>query len=130
MYLVITGFLTAILAGMGMGGGVLLIPCLTLLLGYPQMQAQHLSLITYIPMAAAALIVHVKKRNVVFKQLLPILFSGLAGAVGGALLSSVIDGAILRKIYGFFLLFFGIMQIFSAVKKYRAATNEKKSEKL
>ena len=74
MYLVITGFLTAILAGMGMGGGVLLIPCLTLLLGYPQMQAQHLSLITYIPMAAAALIVHVKKRNVVFKQLLPILF--------------------------------------------------------
>ncbi|MBS6475441.1 MAG: TSUP family transporter [Clostridiales bacterium] len=129
MYLGLIGFFTAILAGMGMGGGVLLIPCLTLLLGYPQMQAQHLSLITYVPMAAAALVVHARKRNVVFKQLLPVLISGLAGAAGGALLSSVIDGAVLRKIYGFFLLFFGVMQMFSAVKRYRAATEEKKNEK-
>ena len=129
MYVGLIGFFTAILAGMGMGGGVLLIPCLTLLLGYPQMQAQHLSLITYIPMAAAALVVHVKKRNVTFKRLIPALLSGLAGAAGGALLSSVIDGAVLRKIYGFFLLFFGALQMFSAVKRHRAATEEKKNEK-
>lgn len=59
---IVFGIIGGLLGGMGMGGGTLLIPLLTLGLDVPQQTAQLLNLLTFIPMSAFALIVHAKKR--------------------------------------------------------------------
>ena len=43
-----------VISGMGMGGGTLLIPALTLLMGIPQRQAQGVNMLSFLPAAAAA----------------------------------------------------------------------------
>ena len=64
---VLAGFFSGIIGGMGIGGGAILIPVLTVLLGIGQKQAQCANLIYFIPTAIAALSVHIKKKSVDFK---------------------------------------------------------------
>ena len=52
------GFFAGLLGGMGMGGGTVLIPVLTIFLGVEQHVAQATNLIAFLPMAAFSLKVH------------------------------------------------------------------------
>ena len=52
------GVLAGLLGGMGMGGGTVLIPVLTIFLGVSQHVAQATNVIAFLPMAALALAVH------------------------------------------------------------------------
>ena len=61
MLLAAAGFLSGILSGMGVGGGMILIPVLTIFAGASQHTAQTVNLYYFIPSAAAALVVHIKK---------------------------------------------------------------------
>ena len=47
----IAAFLTGILAAMGVGGGMILIVYLTFFVGVPQLSAQGINLIYFIPIA-------------------------------------------------------------------------------
>ena len=58
--LIAIGFAGGVLGGMGLGGGTLLIPLMTLLAGVPQKTAAAVNLIAFVPMAAIALAVHAK----------------------------------------------------------------------
>ena len=49
------GFLSGIIGGMGIGGGIILIPMLTMLLSVEQKIAQSTNLISYLPLALASL---------------------------------------------------------------------------
>lgn len=60
MKIIIIGFLSGIISGMGIGGGTLLIPSLVLLIGLSQIQAQGVNLITFIPVAIIAISTHKK----------------------------------------------------------------------
>ena len=62
MWFLISGILFGIIAGMGMGGGIILIPVLTILLGVDQQGAQGLNLLCFLPMAGFALDVY-KRQN-------------------------------------------------------------------
>ena len=52
--------LGGIIGGMGMGGGTLLIPLLTLAAGVEQHLAQAINLMSFVPMSIVALIIHKK----------------------------------------------------------------------
>ena len=93
MLLALTGLLASVLAGMGLGGGVLLIPALTLFFNISQKQAQLISLITYIPMALTALVINVRKKNIRLKNAWLFLPAGALGAVTGALIAKWLKGA-------------------------------------
>lgn len=54
----VIGAAAGVISGMGMGGGTLLIPALTLLMGIPQRQAQGVNMLSFLPAAAAALYIH------------------------------------------------------------------------
>lgn len=60
-----------VISGMGMGGGTLLIPALTLLMGIPQRQAQGVNMLSFLPAAAAALYIHKKEGRLELKSSLP-----------------------------------------------------------
>ena len=109
---VIIGFLSGIISGMGIGGGTVLIPALSIFYGMRQQTVQNINLIYFIPTAIIALITHVKQGNIEKKPLLPIIAFGLIGAAAGALFAVRMDAGILRKCFGFFLLAMGFYEFF------------------
>mgnify|MGYP000377351543 FL=1 len=123
MWLALAGVLFGIIGGMGMGGGIVLIPVLTLLFGMSQHQAQGLNLLTFFPMAVFAIIAHLRKKRIDVKTALLMALVGAAGAAGGAWLCSVIEGEVLRRIFGGFLILLGIIR---TVELIRSVRNRKK----
>ncbi len=83
----IAGVLGGILGGMGMGGGTVLIPLLSIFYDVGQHTAQAINLISFIPMAVVALIIHIKNGYVKFKSVLIIVLPGLFTCVLGVYLA-------------------------------------------
>ena len=98
------GLVSGIISGMGIGGGAVLIPALTILFGTGQREAQNINLLYFIPTAAIALVTHQNKGNIEKKGLSSLIIFGLAGAALGALLAGWLDAGLLRKGFGVFLL--------------------------
>jgi uncharacterized membrane protein YfcA len=115
--LVLAGFVSGIISGMGIGGGAVLIPALVFLANTPQHAAQCTNLVYFIPTAIAALIVHIKNKRINFRIALPIILFGLAGAYAGSMLAVSINGKTLGRLFGIFLLFVGSYELFRKVKK-------------
>ena len=111
IWYVLAGVTSGIVAGMGMGGGTLLIPILTIFLGVEQRLAQGINLIAFVPMALVALIIHCKNKLIDFKIGIPIMISGLIATIGGSLLATVISNRLLQRFFGGFLLIVGLWQI-------------------
>lgn len=117
----IAGAAFGLIGGMGMGGGIILIPVLTLFLGVSQHAAQGLNLMAFLPMSAFALINHIKNKRIDFKSALIMAGCGLAGALLGAYLASITDTDILKKCFGGFLVLLGILRIVKSIKKSRSS---------
>lgn len=111
MFLVIVGFLSGIIGGMGMGGGTILIPALVLFANINPKLAQSINLISSIPMTIFALMIHIKNKNVVFKLVIPIALFGIIGAICGSLVANYISEEMLRKGFGIFLLIIGLIEV-------------------
>ena len=86
---ILAGAASGVLSGMGIGGGVLLIPALVLLGGIAQHSAQGINLLYFLPTAIGALWIHRKERQLE-KKVLPMLIVGgvLGAAAGGAAISA------------------------------------------
>jgi uncharacterized membrane protein YfcA len=110
------GVVSGVLGGMGMGGGTLLIPLLTLLFGVPQKTAQAINLLSFLPMAALALVFHLKNGLIKYKKVIYIMLSGAAAGVAAAFLAqSTADGA-LKTLFGGFIILLGAYQLYSALR--------------
>ncbi len=114
---IISGFLSGVISGMGIGGGTILIPALSIFLSVSQKQAQGVNLLYFIPTAAVSLYVHIKNKNIVFKTSFIIAGMGIIGAVFGAVLANKIDTNLLRKLFAAFLLAMGFYEIVKKDKK-------------
>lgn len=109
LWYVVAGIAGGVIGGMGMGGGTLLIPILTLLLSVGQLEAQAINLIVFVPMAIVTLIIHIKNKLVDFKKLIYSLPLALVLAVIGALLVKKIDENVLKTTFGVFMLIVGVV---------------------
>lgn len=112
----LVGFISFLLAGFGLGGGVLLIPLITMLFSLDQSQAKYVALIGYLPAAFGVVLSCIIQKNGEFRKILPLIPFGIAGAICGAYVSLNIDTAILRKIYSVFLVFVGGYMCISTVR--------------
>ena len=101
-----------------MGGGTILILLLSLFMNLDQHIAQATNLVFFIPTAIAAIIVGIKNKNILWKQAIPIVISGVIGAGISANISSHMEVEILRKLFGAFLLGIAIYEIYSWYKMY------------
>lgn len=109
----IAGFLGAI----GVGGGSVLIIFLTLILNMPQLKAQGINLIFFIPCSITGLIFHIKNKLIDYKLAIPLIIFGLIGAGVGFWLNQMIDEFIIRKIFGVLLLVIAGAQLYSVWKE-------------
>lgn len=115
---VLFGALGGLIGGMGMGGGTILIPLLTLFLKMPQLEAQTINLISFIPMAIVSLIIHIKNKLVDFKALFKVLPFALGFSVLSSFFALKINSGILRTIFGVFMLIIGFVFFIKSVKTY------------
>ena len=112
----IVAVLIGIMAGLGIGGGGLLVIYLTLVLGIDQLNAQGINLCFFIFCAAASLPVHFKKRNIDIRQVLVLSIGGISTSVAGVYLSQMISTALLQKLFGALLLISGLISLFKKNK--------------
>lgn len=108
MWHLIAGVIFGIIGGMGVGGGVILIPVLTWFLGAAQQEAQGMNLLCFLPMSVFALAAHIKKKQVNIPLALILAGSGLAGSLCGAYLASVLESKLLGRLFGGFLIGLGL----------------------
>lgn len=102
-----TGFCSAAL---GIGGGVIMVPCLVLLLGSKMKKAVGTSLATIIPTALVGIATHyiLNAENIKGVVALPIIIGSLAGSYLGAWLVERMQGNSLRTLFSLLLIFTGL----------------------
>jgi hypothetical protein len=119
---VVLGLAVGLLSGyMGVGGGILIVPALTLLLGWPQQLAQGTSLAVILAVAPAGAIEHARHGNVV-GRLVPIL--ALGASLGGPIASWVVQGLdreLLTRAFAVFLMVNAVVTWIRAGRKKKKA---------
>ena len=106
-----------IIGSMGMGGGTILIPALVFLGEFSQHVSQTYNLIAFVPIALFSLTVYTKGKLVKFRIA---LFCALFAASTAALTSffaQKVEGAILAKILGGFLITLAVVQVVIVFRK-------------
>ncbi|MBD5584899.1 MAG: sulfite exporter TauE/SafE family protein [Clostridia bacterium] len=116
LYLV-TGFLAGMLGGMGMGGGTVLIPALTIILGVEQHVAQATNLIAFLPMALFSLKAHKERGLLKTEGILGVIIPAVITSTAGGFLAVYLPAVVLRKLFGAFLIFLAIKGLFSVKLK-------------
>lgn len=125
---IVIGIVGGIISGMGMGGGTLLIPLLTIFTSLNQHSAQAVNLIAFIPTAVVALIFHIKNKLVEGKHVLLIAIPATVSSVLSAILSKAVDGKRLAVFFGIFLFALGIYQLVSSIVETVKSSKEKSKE--
>jgi hypothetical protein len=111
IWLFLAAFLTGIFSAMGLGGGMILIIALTLFFGYPQLEAQGINLVYFIPIALIAVIIHLKNGRADLKKLFPAVICGIVFSVLGAYGAVFLGSDLLRKAFGIFLLVSSLFEL-------------------
>ncbi len=114
---IIAGFLSGLIGAMGFGGGGVLIIYLSVFLSLPQLKAQGINLIFFIPCAVVAVIIYAVKKQIDFKAIYPVILGGILGAVSASFILKGIETAWLSKIFAVFLIIMGIKQFISLKKQ-------------
>ncbi len=112
---IIAGAVIALLSGMGVGSAGLLVVWLTLTSDIAQIEAQALNLYFFMFSSAASLTVHVRRRKIFWEADLFMIAVGIVGATAGSILSSVVDPAILRRLFGGMLVFCGSVSLWATI---------------
>lgn len=115
----IAGIILGYLAGLGVGGGSLLILWLTLVLGVDQEIARSINLMFFISSASAASLLRWRKGVLPIRTVLPAIFAGCCAAALFSWISTRIDITALKKLFGILLLVTGIRELFYHPRKAR-----------
>ncbi len=108
---VFASFLAALLSGMGLGSGGLLVIFLNLSTEYSQVTIQGINLLFFIFSSGAALIYHLFKRKLNLPVLLIFAAFGILGSLLGCYLVGILDDRIIRKIFGGMLIVSGFVTL-------------------
>ena len=104
---VLCGLGTGILSAWGVGGGTLLLLCMTLFLGVDQRSAQAINLLFFLPTAGVSLLFHRKNGYLDRATVKTAALPGALAALAGALATLRLDAGALRTPFGIFLLYAG-----------------------
>lgn len=109
--------LMGFLAGMGVGGGSLLLLWLTQVTMLEQTQARIINLLFFLPAAAVSTIFRRKHSVIDKKPAMVATIAGCSAAVIFSFISKVIDLTLLKKLLGALLILTGIREIFYRTRK-------------
>ncbi len=116
-FALLAGVILGYLAGLGVGGGSLLILWLTLVLGMPQGTARNINLMFFITAAGAVSIFRWRNGCLQLRKLLPAIIAGCCAAALGSWFSNQIDTSWMKKLFGLLLIFTGIWELLYRPRK-------------
>lgn len=107
------GLLAGILSGLlGIGGGILIVPALVFIVGLTQHQAQGTTLALMVPpIGVLAAWTYYKQGNVDFKIAALICLGFFFGGLLGAKFATVLNPALLKKLFGLAMLITALKMI-------------------
>ena len=108
----------ALLSGLGVGSGGLLVVFLTEYRGVGQLFAQGVNLIFFIFSSGASTAVNLRARNICYGTVMLMSVGGTVGAIVGAIVASILDPDLLRIGFGAMLLIGGIPSFIRALKAF------------
>ena len=114
------GFLSGTI---GIGGGLLFVPTMTVGQRLSQAVAQGTSLVAIIPTAIVGGATHIWRRNVLLEPALMMGGGGVFGAVIGALVAVEVPGPWLARIWGGFLVFSAYRLAMQAIRQSQRRLN-------
>ncbi|MFW6371973.1 MAG: TSUP family transporter [Bacteroidota bacterium] len=101
-----------IAGGLGVGGGIILVPALVFFFGLTQHQAQGTSLgVLMFPVMALAVVNYYQKGFVNFKLVFILVAAFLVGSYLGSLFSVNLPAKTLKKVFGILMLIAGMKMI-------------------
>ena len=111
------GLALSFLAGLGIGGGSLLMLWLTLIAQIPQTEARGINLMFFLAAAGSVSLIRWRKGTLDIKKLLPAMLCGCAAAAVFSWLGQRIPHQFLEKLFGGLLLLTGIKELFYRPRK-------------
>ena len=100
---VLGGLVAGLLSGaIGIGGGLVFVPILTIGFRLAQTVAQGTSLAAIVPTALVGGITHLRQGNADVTAAVWLGGAGVVGAVGGALLAVHLESGVLTRVFGVF----------------------------
>ena len=116
---ILAGAVLGYLAGIGIGGGSLLIMYLTLVLNMSQADARAINLMFFIVSAGAVTYFRKKKGELQLGKILPAVVSGCLCAAIFSWIGFQVDVEKLKKAFGILLLITGVRELFYRPRKLR-----------
>ena len=117
IYYLLISIVSGVLAGMGMGGGTLLIPALTLIMDVDQQLAQATNLLVFVPCAIICCIIYFKSKLIDFRNSWLIVLSASAISIVAVLVAVKLKSKTLSIIFGTFLIVLGVVQFVLTIVK-------------
>lgn len=111
IWYLLLSILSGALAGMGMGGGTLLIPILTIIMKVEQNVAQGLNLLVFVPCALICCIIYTKNKLINYKKSWLIVIVAIGLSVLSSLLAIKVKNKFLSICFGTFLIALGLLQL-------------------
>ncbi len=105
------------LAGMGLGGGSLLILWLTAVQNMDPVTARGINLVFFLPAALIATLSRIRKGNLPIQKVMPAVWAGILFATVFSFVSSRLDIGLLQKLFGILLLITGLRELFYRPRK-------------
>jgi uncharacterized membrane protein YfcA len=116
---IIIGVLLGFLAGLGVGGGSLLILWLTLVLGIDSETARAINLMFFITAAGSVSFFRWRQGVLQIRVIMPAVITGCIAAAAFSFLSRWIDQTLVKQLFGVLLLITGLRELFYRPRKAR-----------
>ena len=113
------GIVFGFLAGLGVGGGTLLILWLTMVIGMDHATARAINLMFFLVAAGSVTIIRWRKGKLNFKEILPAIISGCIAAGTFSWFGKTVDRELLKKLFGMVLLYAGVKELLYRPRKAR-----------
>lgn len=107
------------LAGLGVGGGSLLMLWLTAVVNMDYSVARTVNLLFFLPSALIATLFHKKQGSVDIRKVLPAIICACIAAAIFSYMGKHIDTSLLKKLFGGILILTGLRELFYRDRKAR-----------
>lgn len=117
--ILIVGTVLGFLAGLGIGGGSLLVLWLSFAIGMDPVTVRGINLLFFIPSAVVAICFRWKQGSICWKKIIPAMISGCIAAFLFSWLGSLFNVQLMKKLFGGILIFTGIRELLYRPRKLR-----------
>ena len=114
---ILCGLAAGVVTGMGLGGGCVLIPMLTILMAVDQTEAQSANLAGFVLSCPIAIIIALKNKMIDFDVIKRMLPFALPTAVLMSILSATSDGNTSRVAFSVFLIVLSAINLIAPITK-------------